>query len=300
MGSWWHDQAGRYPLLTPAQEIQLGQAIRAWLDHPPPPPVAVERTGKRARERFIRCNLRLVINVAERYRSAAGNGMDDLTQAGNEGLIRAVEKFDPSKGYRFSTYAHWWIWQAISSHLQQGKGIKIPTTHNRQFAQIQEAIRTLKSQLRRTPSTSEIAQHLGWAVATVERVLATPQVTCSLDEAVPWLDDAGTLSEVIADPDSIETLQGLEWQALQEQIEALPGTTQRIIEGWYFSGDRPPLAALARQEGMTRAAVRQQLAYGLALLRQSMAPGSVIAAPPLQQNAAAIQHMEQLALPLGG
>ena len=299
--TWWHDQAGRYPLLTAAQEIQLGQAIRAWLDHPPPPPAALERSGRRARERFIRSNLRLVLTFAERYRNVASHAMDDLHQAGNEGLIRAVEKYDPTRGYKFSTYAYWWIRQAINAHLEQNcRAIRLPVNHSLQFARIQAGLRQLKEELNRTPRRSEIAERIGMPEATVERVIARPSVSLSLDESIPWLDDAGTVGDAIADPVTVDEHQRLELEQLEAEIRRLPGLTQRVVERIYISGDSRPILTLMRQEGLSRAGVSQQLAYGLAMLRKAMAPGSVIAAPPLQKNPAAIEHMEQLVLPLGG
>ena len=298
--TWWHDQAGRYPLLTAAQEIQLGQTIRAWLDHPPPPPVALERSGRRARERFIRSNLRLVLTFAERYRNVATHAMDDLYQAGNEGLIRAVEKFDPTRGYRFSTYAYWWIRQAINAHLEQNsRAIRLPVNHSIQFAQIQSGLRQLKQELNRTPLRSEIAERIGMPVATIERVMTRPSVSLSLDENIPWLDDAGTVGDAIADPLTMDEHQRLELEQLEAEIRRLPGLTQRVVERIYISGDSRPIRTLMKQEGLSRAAVSQQLAYGLTLLRRAMAPGSVITAPPLEKNPAAVEHMEQLTLSLG-
>jgi RNA polymerase primary sigma factor len=110
---WWGDQCGRVPLLTPAEEIELGTMIQRWLTHPEPCPPGIRRSGQRARDRFIRANLRLAAGfVSNRCnRLAKAHSQEDLIQAANEGLIRAVERFDPSKGYRFSTYAYWWLRQ---------------------------------------------------------------------------------------------------------------------------------------------------------------------------------------------
>ena len=106
---WWLDQAGRVPLLTPAEEIELGTLIQRWVTHPQPVPPGIRRAGQRARERFIRANLRLAAGfVSNRcHRLAKQHSEEDLIQAANEGLIRAVERFDPARGYRFSTYANW-------------------------------------------------------------------------------------------------------------------------------------------------------------------------------------------------
>ena len=125
----WIDGANRYPLLTPAQEIHLSRQVRAWLDFPGGPDAAppnVQRIGKRARQRLILSNLRLIAKVAQRFVARiAGTPLsfEDLVQEGVIGLSRAAEKFDPSAGYRFSTYAYWWITQAIQRHCEQQSGV---------------------------------------------------------------------------------------------------------------------------------------------------------------------------------
>lgn len=111
--------AARYPLLTQTQEIELGRRIQAWLQHPDPPP-AIIRSGRRARDQFVCSNLRLVISVAKRYSSrlkSTSLTFQDLLQEGTLGLQRAAEKYDPECGYKMSTYAYWWIRQAISRSL---------------------------------------------------------------------------------------------------------------------------------------------------------------------------------------
>jgi DNA-directed RNA polymerase sigma subunit (sigma70/sigma32) len=113
---WWGDVAARYPLLTAAEEVHLGQLIRAWQDHPDGPdgaPAGVRRRGMRARDRMVTANLRLVMRAAGRQQH--NDGGNDLLQAGAEGLIKAALRFDPEKGYKFSTYAYWWIWQGLGS-----------------------------------------------------------------------------------------------------------------------------------------------------------------------------------------
>lgn len=119
----WGDAAGRYPLLTAAEEVHLGQMIRAWQDHPDGPdgaPAGVRRRGIKARDRMVLGNLRLVMKVAgRRQRTGAG---EDYLQAGAEGLVKAAERFDPARGYKFSTYAYWWILQSMG-HLQEHAGL---------------------------------------------------------------------------------------------------------------------------------------------------------------------------------
>ncbi|MCP9891805.1 sigma-70 family RNA polymerase sigma factor [Cyanobium sp. Aljojuca 7D2] len=112
---------GRIPLLSVEEELHHGRLIRAWLDEEQPSK-AVERRGRRALDRMVNANLRLVVSVVSKYRSRIrGNCIDmmDLIQAGNLGLIRAVEKFDPSRGYRFSTYGYWWIRQAVARFIHE-------------------------------------------------------------------------------------------------------------------------------------------------------------------------------------
>jgi hypothetical protein len=106
---------GRVPMLSADEQIMLGTSVRRWLDDPEPTPAAIRR-GKRAKDRMVQANLRLVVSWAKRYQNK-GVGLDDLVQEGNLGLIRAVEKYDPSTGYRFSTYATWWIRQGLSKAI---------------------------------------------------------------------------------------------------------------------------------------------------------------------------------------
>ena len=112
----WLENAARFPLLTASQEIQLGNQIRAWLDSDNPDPKTVRR-GQRARTRMIQCNLRLITAVAKKYTTRIQTNPsvshEDLLQEGSLGLARAAEKFDPATGYKFSTYAYWWIRQSM-------------------------------------------------------------------------------------------------------------------------------------------------------------------------------------------
>jgi len=128
----WLAAAGRQPLLTTAEEVHLGQAIRRWMDWPDGPdgaPAPVQRRGLRARDRMVEANLRLVVAVAGRYRSkitARHHCLSDALQEGAIGLQRGAEKFDPARGYKFSTYAYWWIRQAVTRWLDQQDLIRLP------------------------------------------------------------------------------------------------------------------------------------------------------------------------------
>jgi RNA polymerase sigma factor (sigma-70 family) len=128
----WLAAAGRVPLLTPAEELHLGAMVRAWQDWPDGPdqaPVGVRRRGQRARDRMIQANLRLVVSVAKKYARAVERrrlSMLDALQEGSVGLVRAAELFEPSKGYKFSTYAYWWIRQALTRWLSSSDLIRVP------------------------------------------------------------------------------------------------------------------------------------------------------------------------------
>ena len=132
----WLAAAGRVPLLTAAEEVHLGTAIRLWMDWPAGPdlaPAPVRRRGLRARDRMVEANLRLVVNVANKYRAritARRQCLSDAYQEGTIGLQRGAEKFDPAMGYKFSTYAYWWIRQAIQRWLDQLDLIRLPVNVN--------------------------------------------------------------------------------------------------------------------------------------------------------------------------
>jgi len=135
----WLAAAGRQPLLTTAEEVHLGQAIRRWMDHPDGPelaPAPVRRRGLRARDRMVAANLRLVVNVANRYRqrvAARRQCIADAYQEGAIGLQRGAEKFDPARGYKFSTYAYWWIRQAVTRFADQQDLIRLPINVSEQL-----------------------------------------------------------------------------------------------------------------------------------------------------------------------
>jgi RNA polymerase sigma factor (sigma-70 family) len=135
----WLAAAGRVPLLTPAEEIHLATAVRAWLDAPDPS-AAVRRRGLRARDRMTAANLRLVVSVAKKYASSAervGLGFEDLLQIGAVGLVRGVELFDHTRGYKLSTYAYFWIRQGLQRAVASGGVIKIPTNVNDKLRRLQ-------------------------------------------------------------------------------------------------------------------------------------------------------------------
>ena len=295
--SWWHNQASRWPLLTPSQEIHLGQQVRAWLDHPDPVPPAIERRGKRARDHIVRANLRLVLSFAERYRSVPSQYHDDLIQAGNLGLMRAVEKFDPARGYKFSTYAYWWIRQGINSFLEQhGRCIRLPTTHSAQYTKVSTAILELQAQLGRRPTRQEVADHLDWKPEAIERITSRPVATLSLDQPNISSPDGGVIADVMADPagpllEQLESADQLE--QILAAIDLLEPHARRILIDQFLSATPSTVAELARAEGMKRGTVERIIHRSLNMLRIILAGGSPYFQPPTCEP---VEQGTQLAL----
>lgn len=298
MTSWWHDQAGRFPLLTAAEEITLGQQVQRWLNHPDPVPPAVRRRGQRARDRFIHCNLRLVLSCADRYRSVPPSLHDDMVQAGNIGLMRAVEKFDPARGYKFSTYAYWWIRQGINGFLQRdGRAIRLPTTHSAQYSRLATAAESLNVTLGRAPTRDEVASESGLTVETIERVLARPILTASLDSPNPRCDGA-LLGDALpaAGVDLLEQVATVdEHDRLLAAIAQLDPIAQRIITDQFLSPHPTSQQQLAKLENISRDQVRSVINRSLQRLRLILR-GSPTPAPPQPKP---LTFGAQIPLPLG-
>jgi RNA polymerase sigma factor (sigma-70 family) len=204
------DEIGRHPLLTAADEVRLGTIVRAGLaarvrldsDYPLTSAERGElrrtvRKGEDATAQFVRANLRLVVSVARRYHYP-GVSLLDLVQDGNLGLLHAVEKFDPRMGYKFSTYATWWIRQAISRGVDAaGKTIRVPSHAEEQLRVLGRARDDFESEHGRKPTVAEMSRETGIEPGAVERLLQTPAVAASLDQ--PVAEDASVLGDLVAD-----------------------------------------------------------------------------------------------------
>jgi RNA polymerase primary sigma factor len=265
--SWWLDTIGRIPLLTPAEEVQLGVIIQRWQQHPDPCPPGIRRRGMRARDRFVQANLRLVVSYVSKRcnRLAKIHGQEDLIQAGNLGLITAAERFDPARGYRFSTYAYWWIRQSISRYCDTlGRSIAIPGSHSQHLYRIGPITRRLEQELNRTPTRQEIADELGVSLAVLEQVLENGRSIASLDQVIT--DDGLELGATCASFDrSIEDEeeQRERWrqaEQLRNMIARLPMSDQRLLVlAWGLDGVEVPRSELARQEGLSTRALESHL-----------------------------------------
>ena len=205
------NEIARYPLLTVDQEIQYGRRIAKMreLQGLKRPLTDAEqrliRSGQRARERFMQCNLQLVVHVAKKYENRRRKSLEimDLIQEGNIGLARAVELFDPLRGYKFSTYAYWWIKQGIQRALSQSDAmIRLPTGLHDLLTKIARTTSDLGQRIGRTPTLNEVAEHIGVDVNVIHDALRRSHAVHSLD-AVTANSETLSLIDMIADPKSL-------------------------------------------------------------------------------------------------
>ena len=275
--SWWHESIGRIPLLSPAEEIELGTAIRRWRDHPDPCPPRIQRRGQRARDRFVKANLRLVSCYVSRRCQRLSADRDDLIQAGNLGLIQAVEKFDPARGYKFSTYAYWWIRQSINRWVDgHARAIAIPGSHCQHLSRLEGITQRLQLELNRSPSQAEVAAELGISLRVLQQAMENGRAIVSLDQVVG--DDGLELGSLVPAWDRSpedEEEQRERWRQAEELrglIARLAPQDQRLLSlAWGLDGVTVPRPELAAQEGLsTRALDVRLLRLQAALASQSV------------------------------
>jgi RNA polymerase primary sigma factor len=240
-------EIGRHPLLTAADEVELSKRI--------------EQGDMTAKRRMIECNLRLVVSIAKNYRNQ-GLPFLDLIQEGMFGLIRAVEKFEWQRGLKFSTYATWWIRQAVARAIaDKARTIRVPVHVVERMQKMHRAERHLWTQLAREPTLDEIAHEAGLPLQQAIEVRAAARASTSLDQPIGEQEDA-VFGDLVAGEDPLpeeETERRLQKEALDRALESLPERDRRVLELRYgLRGEEPhTLEHIGRRLGITRERVRQ-------------------------------------------
>jgi len=255
-------EIGKIPLLNAEEELALAQRV-----------VAGE---KKAKDKMAEANMRLVVSIAKRY---SGRGLDflDLIQEGNTGLLRAVEKFDPDKGFKFSTYATWWIRQAITRAIaDQARTIRIPVHMVETINKLLRTQRRMTQELNREPTIEELAKELEMEPEKVEYVIKIKQDITSLDAGVgrDGDDEDSVLLDFIEDEDGTTPEESAASQLLKEQVQAVLSTLsdreQKIVKMRFGleNGKSHTLEEVGQEFAVTRERIRQIEAKALAKLRK--------------------------------
>jgi RNA polymerase sigma factor (sigma-70 family) len=283
------NEIGRTPLLSAAEEVELSRRVEAGVyaaellrrhdDGEEKIPAArrrdltlVAEDGAAAKDHMLRANLRLVVSVAKKF-SNRGVPLGDIIQEGNVGLVRAVEKFDYAKGFKFSTYAMWWIRQAIGRGLPElARTIRLPVHVNEEVAKVARARRELLQSLNRSPDFDEIAELTGLTPARVAELSRLGRDPISLDATVGDQDDT-VFGDLLVDTGGVTTEDTIEHRAMIDQlyevVDRLPEREATIVRLRFGLHDGKPhtLDEIGRELGLTRERIRQLEKLALAKLR---------------------------------
>lgn len=253
-------EIGKIPLLNSEEELELAHRVI--------------KGEQEAKDKMAEANMRLVVSIAKRY---VGRGLDllDLIQEGNTGLLRAVEKFDPDKGFKFSTYATWWIRQAITRAIaDQARTIRIPVHMVETINKLLRTQRRLTQELNREPTNEEIAKAMELEVSKVEHIMKIKQDISSLDASIRDDEEDSVLSDFIEDEDTISPEESATGQLLKEQVKdmlrSLTEREQKIIKMRFGleDGKSHTLEEVGQEFSVTRERIRQIEAKALTKLRK--------------------------------
>ena len=283
--SWYLATIGRIPLLTPAEEIELGNQVQQMMSLTEDGSIPTDsdqftskdrrliRVGHRAKHRMMKANLRLVVSVAKKYQ---GKGLEllDLIQEGSLGLERAVEKFDPTRGYKFSTYAFWWIRQIMTRAIAcQSRTIRLPVHLSERLTTIRKVSLDLAHKLGAMPSRLEIAEAMEIPLDELDSLLRQALTTSSLDAPVNGEEGRSFLGDLIADSSSDEPLAKVEQSIHHEQLgrwlSHLSDQEQHVLSLRFGlnGNERHTLAEIGRMLEVSRERVRQVELKALRKLR---------------------------------
>ena len=283
--SWYLATIGRIPLLTPAEEIELGNQVQQLMQLTEDGSISADsdqfdgkqrrliRVGQRAKQRMMKANLRLVVSVAKKYQ---GKGLEllDLIQEGSLGLERAVEKFDPTRGYKFSTYAFWWIRQSMTRAIAcQSRTIRLPVHLSERLTTIRKVSLDLAHKLGAMPSRLEIAEAMDMPVEELDSLLRQALTTSSLDAPVNGEEGRSFLGDLIADSSLEEPLDRVEQRMHHEQLgrwmSHLSDQEQHVLTLRFGlnGNERHTLAEIGRLLDVSRERVRQVELKALRKLR---------------------------------
>ena len=262
---------GRIPLLTAQEEVHLGMIVKEWMEAEQPS-LALQRRGRRALQRMVTANLRLVVTVALRYirrlKHLSHEPMD-LVQAGNIGLLRAAEKYDPTRGYKFSTYGYWWIRQSINRYLQEHNGsIRLPVN----LVSLAMRAETLQNGGSEPMNADRLADELGESPQRVLYALAVQHRsnTVSLDQQLSGGDGEMTLLDTVTDTHQPEIEDDYLW--MRSQLEQLSTPERAVIQLRYGAGKQRSFAEVARLVGRTKDQVQRLERHALTKLRRGLTP----------------------------
>jgi RNA polymerase primary sigma factor len=236
-------------LLTRAEEVDLSKRAKAG--------------DERARKRLIEKNLRLVVSVAKKYRGM-GLPFEDLIQEGNIGLMKAVDKFDPDRGWRFSTYATWWVRQAVQRAVaDKGRTIRIPVHRGDKLRKMARVYNELSAEMEGEPADEAVAARLGWPVEQVRDLKTSLWDATSLNQPIGSDADASEIGEFVEDERASEVagtvIDEMETEWLSDAIEGLPERHRHVLVKRYGLGDgeTATLSQLSDELGISRERVRQ-------------------------------------------